>query len=128
LIVGNSTNILYADAGVRGIVAHIAFSNYHIEAHADGTALLVADAGVSWPRLLQELAPLGWAGLEFGIGIPGTLGGGVISNAGAHNEELGEVLEWIEILDARHSDDEEEDRITLPLIRRCFHDELDLSY
>src|SRR2546422_4354410 len=56
LLAGNGTNLLYADAGVRGIVARIAFNTYTIEDDGDGTALLVADAGVSWPRLLNELA------------------------------------------------------------------------
>ncbi len=128
LIVGNSTNVLYADAGVRGLVARVALNTYSIEDHGDGTALLIADAGVIWPRLLHELAPAGWSGLAFGIGIPGTLGGAVISNAGAHNEELGEVLEWIEVLDARRSGEDGEEEISLPLLRRYLHDELDLSY
>src|SRR5437588_8187486 len=124
LLVGNGTNVLYADAGVRGIVARIALSSYSIEDHGDGTALLVADAGVSWPRLLNELAPPGWGGLEFGPGIPGTLGGGVITNAGAHNSDLGTVLEWIEVLDARSSS---EGQFTVPIIRRYMPDELDLG-
>src|SRR6266702_3782308 len=128
LIAGNSTNVLYADAGVRGIVARVALNTYSIEDHGDGTALLIADAGVSWPRLLHELAPVSWGGLAFGIGMRGTLGGAVISNAGAHNEELGEVLEWIEVLDARRSSEDGEDEISLPLMRRYLHDELDLSY
>ncbi|MBO0782438.1 MAG: UDP-N-acetylmuramate dehydrogenase [Ktedonobacteraceae bacterium] len=102
LLIGNGTNVLFADAGVRGIVARIALNTYTIEDHGDGTALLVADAGVSWPRLLNELAVQGWGGLEFGPGIPGTLGGGVISNAGAHHGNMSHVLEWVEVLDARH--------------------------
>lgn len=127
LLVGNGTNVLYADAGVRGIVARIALNNYTIEDHGNGTALMIADAGISWPRLLNELAALGWGGLEFGPGIPGTLGGGVISNAGAHNSNLGEVLEWIEVVDARGSS-AERGEISIPLLRRYLHDELDLSY
>src|SRR6202051_1670212 len=103
LLVGNGTNILYADAGARGIVARIALDHYSIEVPGDGTALMVAESGVSWPRLLNELAEQGWGGLEFGPGIPGTLGGGVISNAGAHNSELGAVLEWVDVLDTRGS-------------------------
>lgn len=125
LAVGNGTNVLYADAGVRGIVARIAFNSYSIEDHNDGSALLVAGAGVSWPRLLNELAPLGWGGLEFGPGIPGTLGGGVISNAGAHHGNLGQVLEWVEVLDARS---DPEGQPTVPARRRYQHDELDLAY
>lgn len=128
LIVGNSTNVLYADAGVRGIVARIALGSYRIEEQKNGSALLIAESGVSWPRLLHELAPLGWGGLEFGVGIPGTLGGGVISNAGAHNSDLGRVLEWIEILDARGCNNAGEGEISYPIIRRYLHDELDLGY
>ena len=125
LIVGNGTNTLYADAGVRGIVARMVLDDYSIKDHGDGTALLIAGAGVSWPRLLNELARRGWGGLEFGPGIPGTLGGGVISNAGAHNSDMGQVLEWIEVLDARSSSEEQ---FTVPIIRRYQHAELDLSY
>ncbi len=90
LVAGNGTNVLYADA----------------------------DAGVSWPLLMHELAPVGWGGLEFGVGIPGTLGGGVISNAGAHNDDLGQVLEWIEVLDARGCNAEGEDQVAVPIVRR----------
>jgi len=127
LLIGNGTNVLYSDAGARGIVARNALDTYSIEDHGDGTALLVAGAGVSWPRLLNELAPLGWGGLEFGPGIPGTLGGGVISNAGAHNSDLGQVLQWIEVLDAR-SGSEDSDELRVQFLRRYTHDELNLSY
>src|SRR5437016_7901769 len=127
LLVGNGTNILFADAGVRGIVARIVLDNYTIEDQGDKTALLVAEAGVSWPRLLNELAPQGWGGLEFGPGIPGTLGGGVISNAGAHNSELSEVLAWVEVVDARGSS-LHQTGITVPMVRRYIHNEIDLGY
>jgi len=124
LLTGNGTNVLYADAGVRGIVARIAHNAYTIEDHGDGTALLRVDAGMSWPRLLNELAPLGWGGLEFGPGIPGTLGGGVVSNAGAHQHDLGEVLEWVEVLDTREYGVES----IVPEIRRYQHGDIGLSY
>ncbi len=127
LLVGNGTNILFADAGVRGIVARIVLDYYTVEDQGDNTALLEAGAGVSWPRLLNELAPQGWGGLEFGPGIPGTLGGGVISNAGAHNSDLGEVLEWIEVLDARGAMTSH-NGVSVPLLRRYLHDEIDLGY
>ncbi len=129
LMVGNGTNVLYADAGVRGMVARIALDNYTIEDHGDGTALMIAEAGVSWPRLLNELAEQGWGGLEFGPGIPGTLGGGVISNAGAHNRELGSVLEWVEVMDARGSSlAHDGDEVSVPVLRRYMHTEIDLGY
>lgn len=122
LLVGNGTNVLYADAGARGIVARIALNEYAIQGRGESEALLVAGAGVSWPRLLNELAPLGWGGLEFGPGIPGTLGGGVISNAGAHFGNLGEVLEWVEVVDTRPG------AAKSPVVRKYTRDELDLRY
>lgn len=124
LLTGNGTNVLYADAGVRGIVARIALNSYTIEEHNDGTALLRAGAGVSWPRLLNDLASQGWGGLEFGPGIPGTLGGGVISNAGAHNSDLASVLAWVEVVDARQA----LENATVPIVVQYTRDELDLSY
>jgi len=122
LLVGNGTNVLYADAGARGVVARLALNEYTIEERGDGSALLVAGAGVSWPRLLNELASLGWGGLEFGPGIPGTLGGGVISNAGAHFGNIGEVLEWVDVVDARVNSEH------APVVRHYTHAELDMSY
>ena len=124
LIAGNGTNVLYADAGVRGIVARIALNSYKVEDRGDNTALLVAGAGVSWPRLLNELAVAGWGGLEFGPGIPGTLGGGVISNAGVHGHDLGQVLEWVDVVDARQSGE----RPAAPRVVRYQHADLELAY
>lgn len=128
LVVGDGTNILYADAGVRGIVAHVGLDNYTIEEQADGSALLVAEAGVHWTRLLRDLVASGWGGLEFSVGIPGTVGGGVVSNAGAHHRELGELLEWIDVLDARGSNAAAEDEFGPPLMRHYHQEQLDLGY
>jgi UDP-N-acetylmuramate dehydrogenase len=124
LIAGNGTNVLYADAGVRGIVARIALNTYSIEDEGNGNALLVAGAGISWPRLLNELSAQGWGGMEFGPGIPGTLGGGVISNAGVHGHDLGEVLLWVDLVDARQC----EEQAVTPKIVRYVHEQLDLTY
>src|SRR5260370_13055072 len=54
LLVGIGTNILYADAGVRGIVARIPFNKYLLEDHGDGTALLLASAGGSCARPFND--------------------------------------------------------------------------
>src|SRR5437764_15189118 len=83
LIVGNSTNVLYADDGVRGIVARVALNTYSIEDHGQGLAHLVADPGVSCPRLQHELAPAGWGGPRVGAGIRGHERGGGASDAAA---------------------------------------------
>jgi UDP-N-acetylmuramate dehydrogenase len=127
LIMGNGSNTIFSDVGVRGIVAHIALTSYHLEVESGDKMLLVADAGVNWPTLVYACARQGWGGLEFGVGIPGTLGGAVVSNAGAHNREIGEAIAWIEVLDARGANNGEEG-YSYPLTQHYRHDELDLSY
>jgi UDP-N-acetylmuramate dehydrogenase len=128
LLVGGGRNIIFADSGVRGIVATIDAQHYEIEEHPDNTATLIADAGVRWSQLLQQLQPLGWGGLEFGIGIPGTLGAGLISNVGAHNQDLGQTLEWIDVLDARFCNTGKHD-VFVPLVKRHYvREDLDLGY
>ncbi|GCF11114.1 UDP-N-acetylmuramate dehydrogenase [Dictyobacter arantiisoli] len=127
LVIGNASNIIFTEGGVRGIVARMAGNEYHIDEEANGTALLSASAGCNWPNLARELAPLGWRGLEFGVGIPGTLGGGLVSNAGAHAHELGEILEWIEMLDARGCN-MEGDALSLPIRKHYKKEDLDLGY
>src|SRR5262249_1255243 len=125
LLVGEGRNILFADAGFRGIVARIDWQQYEIE---ERTATLIADAGVRWSKLLPQLQALGWAGLEFGIGIPGTLGAGLISNACAHNRDLGQTLQWIDVLDARGCNTGQYD-VFVPLVkRRHTREDLDLGY
>lgn len=125
LLVGKGRNILFADAGVRGIVARIDWQQYVIE---ERTETLIADAGVCWSQLLPQLQVLGWAGLEFGIGIPGTLGAGLISNAGAHNRDLGQSLRWIDILDARACNRGQYDVFVPVVERRYAREDLDLGY
>jgi UDP-N-acetylmuramate dehydrogenase len=125
LLVGEGRNILFADDGVRGIVARADWQQYEIE---ERTQTLIADAGVRWSKLLPELQVLGWAGLEFGIGIPGTLGAGLVSNVGAHNRDLGQALQWIDVLDARACNTGPYD-IFVPLVKRRYaREDLDLGY
>lgn len=130
LIVGAGSNILYADAGVRGIVASVALPHYQIEVQPDGSALVLAEAGVHWSEILPDLTAQGWGGLEFGVGIPGTLGAGIISNVGAHNQALGQVLEWIEVLDAHGCNSTEKEYLQFPVIvqHRYPRESLDLGY
>lgn len=128
LVVGAGSNILYADTGVRGIVAEVVLSSYDIEPLSEQEALVVADAGVRWERLLKHTASLGWGGLEFGVGIPGTLGGGIVSNAGSHTQSLGDVLSWIEVLDARGCNLKAAGEDAVASMRRYQHEELALGY
>jgi UDP-N-acetylmuramate dehydrogenase len=97
MVVGNGTNVLYADAGMRGIVAQMALTDWTLEEHADG-ALLRAGAGVSLPKLVNDLAARGLSGLEWGAGVPGTIGGAVVSNAGAHGADVSDTLRSARVL------------------------------
>jgi UDP-N-acetylmuramate dehydrogenase len=102
MLVGNGTNLLYTDAGVRGIVVQNALSKWELTDLGDDTARLVGGAGVNLPKLVNDLAARGWAGLEWGAGVPASLGGTVISNAGAHGASLSDTLQAVRVVDARH--------------------------
>lgn len=101
MLVGNGTNILYADAGVRGIVAHMAACDYElIGLDQERTQLRVA-AGASLPKLINELAARGISGLEWGAGVPGTIGGAIVSNAGAHGGSVSDTIQSARVLISR---------------------------
>ncbi len=101
LLVGNGTNLLYMDAGVRGIVVQNSLSHWELTTLDEQTARLAGGAGVNIPKLVNDLAAQGWSGLEWGAGVPGSLGGAVISNAGAHGSSLSDTLQSVRVLDAR---------------------------
>lgn len=90
LLIGNGTNLLITDAPLHRIVLRMGEEFSHIEP-AGGTALR-AESGVTLSRLAAFAAAHGLAGLEFAHGIPGTLGGGVVMNAGAYGGELKDVV------------------------------------
>ncbi len=127
LLIGNGSNILFTDQGVRGIVACMAAKAYRLEEQQGGSALAVIDAGMTWSDLVKEMAQQGWGGLEFGVGIPGTLAGAIVTNAGAHNEEIGHHVQWVEVLDARGSSVGEEEAFALPQLRRYTQADLQLG-
>jgi UDP-N-acetylmuramate dehydrogenase len=121
MLVGNGTNILYADDGVRGIVARMALTAWHIEDEAGEQPLLVAGAGVSLPKLANDLAERGLAGFEWSAGVPGTVGGAVVSNAGAHGECIANTLVSARVLFAGPEEPE-------PVVRVLGAPELKLGY
>lgn len=90
LIIGNGTNLLITDGDVDRIVVQMGERMADV-ARADATHLR-AGAGIPLARLAQAALGYGLAGLEFAHGIPGTLGGGVVMNAGAYGGELKDVV------------------------------------
>ena len=93
-VVGSGSNLLVADSGVRGLVLKLDGDLTEIE--RDGTRV-VCGGGVRLPSAAAKAARWGLTGLEFGINIPGTVGGAVRMNANAYGGELAAVLEWVRI-------------------------------
>ena len=103
-VLGGGTNILVSDRGVRGVVLHLGRALASIEWRTNGNGLHVrAGAALPFKRLVTESVARDLAGLEFAEGIPGTVGGGLLMNAGAFGGEIADVVESIEGVDA-HGD------------------------
>ena len=96
-VVGSGSNLLVADAGVRGLVLKLAGELAEIE--RDGHQLVLG-GGARLPSAAAKAAGWGLGGLEFGINIPGTAGGAVRMNANAYGGELARVLEWVDVCTA----------------------------
>ncbi|HEC23075.1 MAG TPA: UDP-N-acetylmuramate dehydrogenase [Chloroflexi bacterium] len=90
-ILGGGSNILISDSGVRGLVVH----NRTEHIAFDGPTV-TAGSGVSTIQLARRLATRGLGGFEWAIGIPGTLGGAVYGNAGAHGGDMAGVVARVE--------------------------------
>jgi UDP-N-acetylenolpyruvoylglucosamine reductase len=93
-VVGSGSNLLIADDGFRGLVIKLDGSLATIE--RDGEHLLCG-GGARLPQAAAFAARAGLGGLEFGVNIPGTVGGAVKMNANAYGGDLARVLEWVEI-------------------------------
>jgi UDP-N-acetylmuramate dehydrogenase len=95
MVLGRGSDMVIADAGVRGLV---------IQNRAEGSRAedgrYTAGSGVPMARAATETQKAGLTGLEFGLAIPGTVGGAVWANAGAHESDVATVLESARVLDA----------------------------
>ena len=97
-VVGSGSNLLIADAGFKGLVMKLDGSLATIEQEDGGR--LVCGGGARLPQAAAFAARAGLTGLEFGVNIPGTVGGAVKMNANAYGGDLARVLEWVEITTA----------------------------
>lgn len=91
LVLGAGTNLLIADAGVEGLVIRCTARGHRVEG-----SRIRAEAGLKMMRLARIAAGAGLAGLEFAIGIPGTVGGAVYQDAGCWGKEVRDVLSGAE--------------------------------
>ena len=112
-VIGNGSNLLVGDQGIRGVVICIGFGMRGIR--VDGEKIFL-EAGVTLAAAAQQAAKAGLTGLEFASGIPGTFGGAVVMNAGAYGGEMKDVIVSVRVIS--------EDGEILTLSK----EELDLSY
>ncbi len=89
------SNLIVRDGGIRGIVVKLS----HLQSVRREGLHLHAQAGIAFPKLSQTALSHGLSGLEFAAGIPGTLGGAIVMNAGTGEGEIAQVLHSVKMLD-----------------------------
>jgi len=92
-LLGRGSDVVISDRGIRGLVVHVRAEGSRV----DGTTY-IAEAGVPMARAATETQKAGLSGLEFGLAIPGTVGGAVWANAGAHGSDVASILESADVL------------------------------
>ena len=116
-LLGGGTNLVVGDGGIRGLTLKLGRSFRRADWAVDGDrAEIVVGAATNFKKFVGETLDRGFAGLEFAEGIPGTIGGGVIMNAGAFGGEIGEVVRALRGVDEEGG------------LRRLGRDELRFSY
>ena len=92
-VIGRGSDVVISDRGIRGLV---------IQNRAEGSRIeddrYIAESGVPMARAATETQRAGLSGLEFGLAIPGTVGGAVWANAGAHESDVAAILEFADVL------------------------------
>ena len=99
-IVGNGTNLLVTDKGIRGIVINVRMNKVTID-NTKNKGTIVAEAGVPVIKLAQLAKDNRLRGLEFAVGIPGTIGGAIRMNAGAYGGEIASVVKETVYMDLK---------------------------
>lgn len=94
-VLGNGSNILVSDTGIRGVVISTEKLTHH---HIDGNKI-EAEAGALLADVSKIACAAGLSGMEFACGIPGSLGGAVYMNAGAYDGEMREIIESVTLFD-----------------------------
>ena len=95
-ILGNGSNVLVQDKGIRGVV--VKFARPMAKIRHEGTRI-IAGAGALLKDVSEAAAQSSLTGLEFACGIPGSIGGAIFMNAGAYDGEMAQVIAWVDCLD-----------------------------
>lgn len=97
-LLGGGTNVLIRDTGFAGLVIRYQARQWQINTDDGVMALLHVDAGAPMAGTARRVAALGWGGLEWAEGLPGTIGGAVFGNAGCYGGDIATVLESASVL------------------------------
>ena len=92
VVIGDGSNILFDDAGVRGVVVKI---GRHLSRFEISGVWITAEAGIFVPRLVRQIGGAGLTGWEHAIGIPGTVGGLVLMNGGSMQKSVGNMVDRV---------------------------------
>ncbi len=96
-LLGNGSNVLISDRGLRSAVIHLAGEFKQVEWREEGEIVRVkVGAAFAVTQLVREAARKGYSGMEFAEGIPGTMGGALFMNAGAYGSELEKVIDQVD--------------------------------
>ena len=114
MVIGRGSNLLFSDGEYQGVVIEIGEHCSDLSVHDDNT--VVVEAGAALTNMAAQLAKHGLAGFEFAGGIPGTVGGAIVMNAGAYGGEIKDTLVEATVLDENGEQ------------RTIKADELELSY
>lgn len=99
LVIGKGSNILFSERGFKGVVIcldSVDFSKIEVSG-----SLISCGAGLSLHKLINQMQQVGLAGLEFLAGIPASVGGAVLMNAGGRNKSIGTLVESVTVMDAK---------------------------
>lgn len=94
-VLGNGSNLLVSDGGYRGVILQIGQKMSRIAVHG---CRITAQAGATLAQVAHAAMENGLTGLEFAAGIPGTVGGGVVMNAGAYGGEMSQVVTQVNVV------------------------------
>jgi UDP-N-acetylmuramate dehydrogenase len=97
IVVGKGSNLIVRDGGYDGIVLKL---GTHLSKTRVNRVSVLAEGGASFARLARNMTRQGRTGLEFAVGIPGTVGGAVVMNAGAFGGEVADVVRRVKLVDA----------------------------
>ncbi len=100
-VIGGGTNLLVRDGGIRGLVIHLKRMADDVQWDQQGPRIIVSSsAGVPTKRICALALKNGWQGMNFALGIPGTLGGAIMMNAGTAHGCMADVVDTVAVMTA----------------------------